>query len=431
MPGAGGGRLPPRDAARAHRRDGRAPQCRTSCPRGPHRRGAPRRGRVSAFPPPWIRGWWCRSSRSPRCPVLDDACAVGPVFVPPVHRHRCDSPGARQHEVRLDGPRVARRRGRHWQGPIDLRTPQRARVQPAGHGTDARPVGPRSARGGRPSRRPRQQRVRPRSAAAARGRSSLRLAPPAARGFLSPGFDVCSPTTSTRRRRSLTRSPRSASRPGWKDGTTSAQPALGDTQMPVFEVGHVVDRYRVDHIVHTSRFTVVYAATDVALGRKTALESLSNHYRARPRLPGALRPRGPGPSHGHRASRPEHGPRTGHGRGGRVPVPGHAVHRGDDAGEEPQPATGRGSAAVHRGPRVPAPDGLGAQPHPQPSRPCAATSDRATLLVSLVETPRPPHTSSTSASPRTSPTTPSRLAARAFFLGPHGPRHQTRSTVPT
>jgi serine/threonine protein kinase, bacterial len=45
-----------------------------------------------------------------------------------------------------------------------------------------------------------------------------------------------------------------------------------------FEVGHVVDRYRVDYVVHTGRFTIVYAATDLALGRKTALKVLSDHY---------------------------------------------------------------------------------------------------------------------------------------------------------
>jgi serine/threonine protein kinase len=46
----------------------------------------------------------------------------------------------------------------------------------------------------------------------------------------------------------------------------------------MFEVGHVVERYRVDFVVHTGRFTVVYAATDVALGRKTALKVLSDQY---------------------------------------------------------------------------------------------------------------------------------------------------------
>ena len=45
-----------------------------------------------------------------------------------------------------------------------------------------------------------------------------------------------------------------------------------------FEVGHVVERYRVDYVVHTGRFTVVYAATDLVLGRKTALKVLSDHY---------------------------------------------------------------------------------------------------------------------------------------------------------
>src|SRR5687767_8828307 len=45
-----------------------------------------------------------------------------------------------------------------------------------------------------------------------------------------------------------------------------------------FEVGRVVDRYRIDHVVHTGRFTVVYAATDVTLGRKTALKVLADEY---------------------------------------------------------------------------------------------------------------------------------------------------------
>jgi serine/threonine protein kinase, bacterial len=49
-----------------------------------------------------------------------------------------------------------------------------------------------------------------------------------------------------------------------------------------FEVGHVVDHYRVDHVVHTGRFTVVYAATDVTLGRKTALKVLAEHYAGDP-----------------------------------------------------------------------------------------------------------------------------------------------------
>ncbi|MET0143938.1 MAG: serine/threonine-protein kinase [Ilumatobacteraceae bacterium] len=46
----------------------------------------------------------------------------------------------------------------------------------------------------------------------------------------------------------------------------------------VFEVGHVVERYRIDYVVHSGRFTVVYAATDLTLGRKTALKVLSDHY---------------------------------------------------------------------------------------------------------------------------------------------------------
>ena len=45
-----------------------------------------------------------------------------------------------------------------------------------------------------------------------------------------------------------------------------------------FEVGRVIDHYRVDHVVHTGRFTVVYAATDLSLGRKSALKVLSDHY---------------------------------------------------------------------------------------------------------------------------------------------------------
>ena len=45
-----------------------------------------------------------------------------------------------------------------------------------------------------------------------------------------------------------------------------------------FEVGHVVESYRVDHVVHTGRFTVVYAATDLVLGRKTALKVLAEQY---------------------------------------------------------------------------------------------------------------------------------------------------------
>ena len=50
----------------------------------------------------------------------------------------------------------------------------------------------------------------------------------------------------------------------------------------VFEVGHVVERYRVDYVVHSGRFTVVYAATDVRLGRKAALKVLSDHYAPEP-----------------------------------------------------------------------------------------------------------------------------------------------------
>lgn len=45
-----------------------------------------------------------------------------------------------------------------------------------------------------------------------------------------------------------------------------------------FEVGHVVGGYRIDHVVHTGRFTVVYAATDVAVGRKAALKVLADQY---------------------------------------------------------------------------------------------------------------------------------------------------------
>jgi serine/threonine-protein kinase len=49
-----------------------------------------------------------------------------------------------------------------------------------------------------------------------------------------------------------------------------------------FEVGHVVDRYRIDHVVHTGRFTIVYSATDVSLGRKTALKVLADQYASDP-----------------------------------------------------------------------------------------------------------------------------------------------------
>lgn len=49
-----------------------------------------------------------------------------------------------------------------------------------------------------------------------------------------------------------------------------------------FEVGQVVDHYRVDHVVHTGRFTVVYAASDVTLGRKTALKVLADEYATDP-----------------------------------------------------------------------------------------------------------------------------------------------------
>ena len=117
--------VPPRDATRTHRRDGRAPQCRSSCPPRPRAAGgAPRRGRA----PRLLAAVDLVAARAvPRarrgCAVLDGAYAVAPAFViipligiGAVHlvlgNTRCA----------FDGPHVARRRGRHWQGPIDLRT---------------------------------------------------------------------------------------------------------------------------------------------------------------------------------------------------------------------------------------------------------------------------------------------------------------------
>ena len=195
-----------------------------------------------------------------------------------------------------------------------------------------------------------------------------------------------------------------------------------------FEVGRVVDRYRVDHVVHTGRFTVVYAATDVTLGRKSALKVLSDHYAARPQLPRALRPRGAGRRQPRRPS--EHGHRLRLGRGGRHPVPGHAVRRGRDAGGAPRAS----NRAASRCRPIEALEYLhqiavGARLRPQP--PVRAPRRQAGQRA---DRPRrdaaPRRTSSTSASPRTSPTTP-RPRSTASSSEPPSTRRPSRSTAPS
>ena len=47
--------------------------------------------------------------------------------------------------------------------------------------------------------------------------------------------------------------------------------------MPL-EPGQVVDQYRLDQTIHRGRATVVYAATDLGLGRKVAFKVLADRY---------------------------------------------------------------------------------------------------------------------------------------------------------
>ncbi len=47
--------------------------------------------------------------------------------------------------------------------------------------------------------------------------------------------------------------------------------------MPL-EPGQVIDQYRLDQTIHRGRATIVYAATDVGLGRKVAFKVLGDRY---------------------------------------------------------------------------------------------------------------------------------------------------------
>jgi hypothetical protein len=146
---------------------------------------------LRAYPPRWI--WWLLVPFAVLAVVaiVDGAYAVAPgllviplIGIGAVHlvlgNTRCA----------FDGPRVARRRGRRWQGPIDLRT-----LDALGHtppGTVRMPIlwvlGQREA-GDRPD-------VYVKSAFTAEQRAAIariegvRFVPLyAARGFLSPGFE--------------------------------------------------------------------------------------------------------------------------------------------------------------------------------------------------------------------------------------------------
>ena len=185
--------VPPRHAARAHRRGGRAARCRSGAaprPRAPG--GASRRGRaprllaaVDVVAARAVRG--ARRGRRDRRRVRGRPG----VRHHPAHRHRRGPPGARQHEVRLR--RTPRRppAGATLAGADRPAHPRRARLHAAGHRADARAVGARSARGRRPARRVREERLRRQSSVPRSPRSpGVRFVPLyAARGFLSPGFE--------------------------------------------------------------------------------------------------------------------------------------------------------------------------------------------------------------------------------------------------
>ena len=143
---------------------------------------------LRAYPPPWI--WWLV------VPFL--ALAAGALFshayaVVPVFVLLRSSASARftwcsaTRECAFDGPRVARRRGRNWQGPIDVRTLNAVGYTPPG--TVRMPVlwvlGQREA-GDWPDVYAKSAFDHDQQAAI----DGLRFVPlPAARGFLSPGFE--------------------------------------------------------------------------------------------------------------------------------------------------------------------------------------------------------------------------------------------------
>ncbi len=143
---------------------------------------------LRAYPPPWI--WWLVVPFLALAAgaLFSHAYAVVPVLVllpfigiGAIHlvlgATRCA----------FDGPRVARRRGRIWQGPIDVRTLDAVGYTPPG--TVRMPVlwilGQHEA-GDRPDVYAKSAFDNEQQAAIA----SLRFVPlPAARGFLSPGFE--------------------------------------------------------------------------------------------------------------------------------------------------------------------------------------------------------------------------------------------------
>ena len=146
---------------------------------------------LRAYGPRWM--WWLLVPFAALAviAVLDGAYAIAPAFlviplvgIGAVHlvlgNTRCA----------VDGPHVARRRGRHWQGPIDLRTLDALGSTPPG--TVRMPLlwvlGQRQA-GDRPDVYAKSA-FDPDQRAALAAIEGLRFVPLyAARGFLSPGFE--------------------------------------------------------------------------------------------------------------------------------------------------------------------------------------------------------------------------------------------------
>ncbi len=191
--------------------------------------------------------------------------------------------------------------------------------------------------------------------------------------------------------------------PDWQNrGTWPSPPPV--PSMP-FEVGQVVDHYRVDHVVHTGRFTVVYAATDVTLGRKT-VEGAGRRSTRRSQLPRPVRPRGAGGREPRRPSEHGHRLRVGRGQTARSFLATQFVEGvtleellRQQPGGEPLPP----DEALEYLRQIAA--GARLRPQPPDRAPRREARQRAGEPRSTALTPR---TWSTSASPRTSPTTPSR-----------------------
>ena len=136
------------------------------------------------------------------------------------------------------------------------------------------------------------------------------------------------------------------------------------------EPGQVIDQYRLDQTIHRGHATIVYAATDLGLGRKVAFKVLAERYAHRPVDPSALRHRGPDRGVTRRPPTHRHGLQVGSVRG--LDVLRHGADRRDQprraprtSARRPAAPTGRGALAVRPGRRR---DRLRAQARGHPPR---------------------------------------------------------------